>query len=117
MILKLYVLKVGEWLDCSISNDLYKDVLYLSQIRVVVQLLFKMRDRFIEDMKSIKDRIVKEIFLIFFLLKVEEFLSVVILEDIVVDVVVQCLFKYVEYQLQYGGKFGNCLFNSMVSSL
>lgn len=117
MTLKLYASKVGEWLDCSTSNDLHKDASHLSQTRATVQLLSKMRDRLTEDMKSTKDRIVKETSSTSPLSEVEEFPSAVTSEDIVVDVAAQCLFKHVEHQLQYGGKFGNCLFNPMASSL
>lgn len=102
MTLKLYASKVGEWLDCSTSNDLHKDASHLSQTRAAVQLLSKMRDRLTEDMKSTKDRIVKETSSTSPLSKVEEFPSAVTSEDIVVDVAAQCLFKHVEHQLQYG---------------
>ena len=105
MTLKLYGLRVGESLDCSTSNDLCKDAFHLSQTGAAVQLLSKMRDRLTEDMKNFQDRLFKESFSTSPLSKVEDFPSAVTSEDIAVDVAAQCLFKHVEHQLQYGGKF------------
>ena len=117
MTLKLCASKVGEWPDCSTSKDLHKDASHLSQTRAAVQLLSKMRDRLTEDVTSTQDRIVKETSSTSPLSKVEEFPSAVTSEDIAVDVAAQCLFKHVEHQLQYGGKFGNCLSHPIASSL
>ena len=116
MTLKLYALNVGEWLDCSTSSDLHKDAFRLSQTRAAVQVLSKMRDRLTDDMKSTQDRIFKETSSTSPLSKAEEFPSAVTSEDIAIDVAAQCLFKHVKHQLQYGGKFGNCLFHPMASS-
>lgn len=116
MTLKLYALNVGEWLDYSNSSDFHKDALHLSQTRAAVQVLSKMRDRLTDDMKSTQDGIFKETSSTSPLAKVEEFPSAVTSEDIAVDVAAQCLFKHVQHQLQYGGKFSNCLFHLMASS-
>lgn len=106
MTLKLYGIRVGEWLDCSTSNDLHKDAFHLSQTRAAVQLLYKMRDRLTEDMKNSQDRVFrvfKESSSTAPLSKVEKFPSAVTSEDIAVDVAAHCLFKHVEHHLQYGG--------------
>lgn len=106
MTLKLYGVRLGESLDCSCtSHDLDKDAFHLSQTKAAVQLLSKMRGRLTEDMKTSQERVFKESSSISPLSKVEQFPSAVTSEDIAVDVAAHCLFKHVEHQLQYGGKF------------
>ncbi|KAL9972541.1 hypothetical protein ACROYT_G018868 [Oculina patagonica] len=102
MTLKLYGLRAGESLDCNNSDDLLKDALHLSQTRTALYLLFKMRDRLTEDMRTSTDRTLKETSSISAPSNIEEFPSCVSSGDIAVDVAAHCLFKHVEHQLQYG---------------
>lgn len=112
MTLKLYGVRVGESQCGNINNtsDLLKDAFHLSQTRAAIHLLSKMRDRLTEDMRTSQDRapfkgkesssssVSSNIY-------IEEFPSSISSEDIAVDVASHCLFKHVEHQLQFGGKF------------
>ena len=108
MTLKLYGVRVGESQCVNNASDLLKDAFHLSQTRAAIHLLSKMRDRLTEDMRTSQDRAPfkgKESSSSSVSSNIEEFPSSVSSEDIAVDVAAHCLFKHVEHQLQFGGKF------------
>ena len=104
MALKVYGLTVGETQDSSNTSDLLDDAFHLSRTRAAIHLLCKMRDRLTEGMRDFQEKALKEVSSSS-LSDVEEFPSLITSEDIAMDVAAHCLFKHVEHQLTFGGKF------------
>ena len=104
--LKLYGMTIGETQTCGDNEELLRDFCHLSQTRVALYLLCKMRDRLTEDIRISQEKTVKTS-LESSASNVGEFPSAVCSAEVVVDVTAQCLFKYVQHQLKVGGKISS----------
>ena len=104
--LKLYGMTIGETQTCSNNEELSRDFCNLSQTRAALYLLCKMRDRLTEDIRMSQEKTVKTS-LESSTSNVREFPSAVSSAEVAVDVTSQCLFKYVQHQLKFGGKISS----------